>query len=328
MVSTAMTFRLIHVFLTVAMISTASIPIAEAGPLREILRRRGATEDASDSVEGSEAGDIPAAAAHAGARRITDVSYGSDPHQRLDVYLPASPSGGPAPVILMVHGGGWRLGDKAMTRVVENKVARWVPRGFVFVSINYRLLPQADVLQQADDVARAVAYVQQHAAMWMADGGRVILMGHSAGAHLVALLTSAPGLGANAGVKPWLGSVLLDSAALDVPTIMQHKHYRLYDQAFGKNPAFWNACSPRQQLARGAEPMLAICSSQRADSQAQSHAFAQHAAELGARVTVHEEDLTHREINERLGLPGAYTHAVEAFMASLDPGVASRLTER
>ena len=63
----------------------------------------------------------------AGVQRIADVPYGPDPAQRLDVYVPARATAGAsaprAPVIFMVHGGGWRVGDKAMGRVVQEGVS-------------------------------------------------------------------------------------------------------------------------------------------------------------------------------------------------------------
>ena len=63
----------------------------------------------------------------AGVRLLRDVAYGSDREQRMDVYLPppAKLQAESAPVILMVHGGAWRVGDKAHRPVIENKVARW-----------------------------------------------------------------------------------------------------------------------------------------------------------------------------------------------------------
>jgi acetyl esterase/lipase len=91
---------------------------------------------------------------------LRDLAYGGDLHQRLDVYRPKLASEAPAPVLFMVHGGAWHLGDKATPEVVANKVAHWVSRGFVLVSVNYRMLPEADPLQQADDVARALAFAQ------------------------------------------------------------------------------------------------------------------------------------------------------------------------
>ncbi len=150
-------------------------------------------------------------------------------------------------------------------------------------------------------------------------------MGHSAGAHLIALLAARPELLAEAGARPPLGYVLLDSGALDVPAIMNARHLRLYDRAFGKNPADWLAASPMQQLQARMPPVLAVCSSRRATSCPQAHQFVDHAVALGGQATVLEEDLSHGEINANLGEDSAYTDAVEAFMAHLDPVIAVRL---
>jgi arylformamidase len=98
-----------------------------------------------------------------GIRVIRDVAYGGDSRQRFDVYVPAQAKN--APVIFMVHGGAWRTGDKAAKSVVENKVSRWVPMGFIFISANYRLLPETDPLEQARDVARAIAAAQDKAVL-------------------------------------------------------------------------------------------------------------------------------------------------------------------
>jgi acetyl esterase/lipase len=225
----------------------------------------------------------------------------------------------------MVHGGGWKRGDKELDPVVTQKITRWVPNGIVFVSIDYRMLPEADPRVQAQDVARALAYVQQHASTWGGDGHRVVLMGHSAGAHLIALLEASPTWTAQAGAGDWLGTVLLDSGALDVPALMQGRHFPLYDEAFGSDPAFWRAVSPQQQLAPHRPPMLAVCSTQRQRSCEQSDAFVDAARRTGTRAEVLREDLSHLEINKMLGVPGAYTDAVERFLGKLDPDLARRL---
>ena len=118
----------------------------------------------------------------AGVQRIADVPYGPDPAQRMDVYVPAGTTAGAsalrAPVIFMVHGGGWRIGDKAMGRVVQEKVNRWVPKGFILISANYRMLPAAPVSAQARDVQAALVAAQQRASTRGGDSGRFILMGH------------------------------------------------------------------------------------------------------------------------------------------------------
>lgn len=251
------------------------------------------------------------------------VQYGSAAGQEMDVFLPLRKYGvaAGAPVIIMVHGGAWCIGDKASVRVTKNKTGRWLPKGFIFVSVNYRMLPDgAGVMTQAGDVAQAIAYVQRHAAEWNGDAGKIILVGHSAGAHLVSLLGADPG-----SLKPWLGTVSLDSAAMDVAAIMKKKHAAFYDDAFGRDKAAWAAASPLMQLSGRSIPWLGVCSSRRKDSCAQAHAFAAKAASLGVKAEVLEENLKHGEINEDLGAPGAYTDAVETFMRGLDPAIAARL---
>lgn len=265
----------------------------------------------------------------AGVQRIADVPYGADPLQRMDVYLPSAPSSGvdgPAPVIFMVHGGGWRTGDKAMGRVVQEKAARWVPRGFIFISVNYRLHPAVDVLQEAIDVALALDTAQKQAAQWGADPTKFILMGHSAGAHLVSFVNAHAPLLRQLGVTPWLGTVSLDSALLNAPVVMSLPHYPLYDEVLGSDPAFWLAISPYQTVSGAQPPWQFVCSTLRPDRPClQAQGMAAHVQALGGRAEVLPQDLTHGEINANLGLESSYTRAVEAFMGSLDPVVAQRL---
>ncbi|HVZ78989.1 MAG TPA: alpha/beta hydrolase, partial [Gemmatimonadaceae bacterium] len=207
---------------------------------------------------------------------------------------------------------------KAMDNIVTNKASRWVPMGIVFISINYPMLPAANPLQQAQYVARAIAYIRAHAAQWGGDSTQVVLMGHSAGAHLIALVASSPAMTASVGADPWRGVVLLDSGALDVEAIMRAPHLPLYNQAFGRDPSAWHTMSPLDVLAGRGAPMLAVCSSQRRLSCPDARRFAQKGAALGRRIEVAPEDLTHEQINETLGTPGAYTDRVEQFLRSLD----------
>lgn len=244
-----------------------------------------------------------------------DIAYGDDPAQKLDVYYRSHLQG--APVILMVHGGGWRNGDKAADSIVTNKVNYWVPRGYVFISINYRLLPNTDPVTQANDVAKALGFAQKSAAKWGGDPTRFVLMGHSAGAHLVALLASDPTIAAQQGAFPWKGTVCLDSAAFNVVEIMRLPHLPLYDDAFGADPSYWKLASPYYRLSGIPAPILAVCSSKRPESELQSLQFVIKVRSVGARAERLPEDLTHREINEDLGLPSAYTRDVNRFIESL-----------
>ncbi|NMG33529.1 alpha/beta hydrolase fold domain-containing protein [Azoarcus sp. TTM-91] len=303
-------------------------PPAEAGRLREALEARRAERAgaAADDALAGEVDERPASASAlpAGSQVLHDLAYGTASRQKLDVYLPPAASGsGPAAIVLMVHGGGWRLGDKAADRVVANKAAHWLAQGVVFVSINYRLLPQAEPLAQAEDVTRALAYVQAQAGEWHADPQRLVLMGHSAGAHLIALLSADPARAIALGARPWAGSVALDSAALDLVQLMEGRHARLYDRAFGADPATWRAASPQHHLSTQAVPMLLVCSTRRADDPcAQANRYAAAAKTLGVRTEILPQPLSHGDINGQLGLPGAYTAAVDGFLSSL-PGFRS-----
>jgi acetyl esterase/lipase len=285
---------------------------AERGGLRGALAQRMA-----------ERRQQPVSSLPAGTRVVRDVSYGADPLQRFDVYAPAEAHG--APVVFMVHGGGWERGDKAMANVVQQKVARWVPRGFIVVSTNYRMSPAADPIEQARDVARAMAAAQRQAASWGGDPSRFVLMGHSAGAEIAAYLAASPSVASDAGARPWLGTVLLDGAMLDVAATMQHPHLPLYDAPFGSDPAFWHRASPYEELRARTAPLLAVCSTQRRTSCGEADRFTAKARSFGGTASVLRENLSHMQINAELGDPGAYTAAVEGFLSRLDPGIARLL---
>jgi acetyl esterase/lipase len=246
---------------------------------------------------------------------VRDVAYGADRKQRFDVYVPKGARN--APVIVMVHGGAWRIGDKRSRGVVGNKVARWSRDGIVVISVNYRMLPGTDPVEQARDVARALAVAQQRMSAWGGDADKVVLMGHSAGAHLVALLDANPSLATGLGARAWLGAVILDSAALDIVQTMTQPHLPLYTKAFGANRDYWREASPYHHVAAGSKPMLLVCSSLRRDSCPAANRFAARATSLGVRAEVVPVAKSHAAIDAELGAPGAYTEAVDTFLRSL-----------
>ena len=122
------------------------------------------------------------------------------------------------------------------------------------------------------------------------------------------------------GARPWLGAVLLDSAALDVPELMRQRHLRLYDAAFGDDPAYWKTNSPLHQLERSGPPMLAVCSTRRALSCLQAEAFAAHARNLQRSAEVQSYNASHRDLNQTLGLNNDYTAQVDSFLNGLRGG--------
>lgn len=254
-----------------------------------------------------------------------NVAYGLGPKQKFDVYRDPkfAKTLEPLPVIVMVHGGAWCVGDKSASNIVDNKVTRWTPKGFIFVSVNNRLVPDgADPYVQATDVATALAYVQANATKWNGDPNKIILMGHSAGAHLVSLVSTSGNLKRATALKPILGTVSLDSAAMNVPEMMEMDHYPFYDDAFGTDKKFWIKTSPYHQLTTSTvQPILAVCGTGRPDSCPQAHDLITKAG----KGQVLEEDMSHGDINVLLGLESPYTIAVENFMGSLDSTVKRRL---
>ena len=241
---------------------------------------------------------------------LREIEYGRDARQKFDVYPAPEPNGA---VIFLVHGGGWEEGDKAKSSLVDHKVAYWRPLGYTLVSTNYRLEPQAEPFVQAEDIARAIAFAQGEARAWGADPGRFVLMGHSAGAHLVALLNASSDIARAAGCRPWIGSVLLDCTIYDVAAVMSDPdHAEAYD-AFGSDPVHWKRTSPLDCLAGATPPMLLVQSTEKGKA-SQARIFADKARRLGSDATVLEEDLSHRDIDALLGLPGRYTEDVAAFV--------------
>lgn len=254
-----------------------------------------------------------------GTQLQKDIAYGTHEKQKIDVYIPAKAR--QAPILLMVHGGAWITGDKTNPGVVGSKAPFWLPKGYIIVSANYRMVGDgADPLVQAQDIARALAFVQKNAASWDGDPLRVVLMGHSAGAHLVGLLSVNPVLAAAEGAQEWRGSVMLDSGAIDVVTLMSLPHAGFYDKAFGEDPAFWHKVSLTAQLSGGAVPLLMACSSTRKDKPClQAEALAARMRQNNLRAEVLPQALSHGEMNAALGKPGAYTDQVDLFIQSLIP---------
>jgi arylformamidase len=245
-----------------------------------------------------------------------DIAYGPDPSHRLDVYRPPGRTAGP--LLMLVHGGAWAIGDKSGPALLGHKLAHWLPKGYVVVSVNYRLLPAAQPLEQARDVARALGFVQARAASWGADAERLVVLGHSSGAHLVALVAADADIGVAAGLQRWSASVLIDGAVLDVVRTMSGPHLPLHDRAFGSDPAYWLLTSPMQRL-RGRPPqapMLLVHDAGRPESGEQTRRFAAAVTALGGRAEVCPMAMSHVELNVELGRDASYTGKVDAFLRS------------
>ncbi|MFN4019610.1 MAG: alpha/beta hydrolase [Erythrobacter sp.] len=235
------------------------------------------------------------------------IAYGSDPLQQLDLWVPSGAKA--APLVLFVHGGGWKRGSK------DNAGSRSLPghlmaQGYAYASINYRLVPAATVEQQAADVAAALAHLLKRADELGIDRSRVVLTGHSAGAHLVALVGTDEQYLKAAGLSfaDLDGVMPNDGAAYDVPRQMQQAGPMMkdtYEQAFGTDPARQKALSPFHHAAHPNAPAFLLLHVQREDGVAQAKALGQALQRAGTAVEIGsfpgEGPRGHAEINRRLG---------------------------
>ncbi|MBL1292885.1 MAG: esterase [Alteromonadaceae bacterium] len=256
---------------------------------------------------------------------LSDIPYGKDVDQALDVYIPADAKD--APVIFMIHGGAWSGGDKANKPEFENKIAHWVTQGFIFISTNYRTLPKIRPLEQAKDVEAALLFSQKSVREWGGSPEKFILMGHSSGAHLVSLVSSNYNTIMGNGIMPWLGTISLDISGYDiVKKVTGPNPSEFYKEKFGESPNYWKKASPFHVLTDKIPPFLAICSLRSDDACTQAENFIAKAKNLGTHVEILPVDLSHREINSELGKGSCYTNYVDDFLKKLNPSIESILT--
>ncbi len=256
---------------------------------------------------------LPAVRAQEAQRNIP---YTRPAHQRqvLDVFAPAGAKD--LPVVFWIHGGGWVTGDKTD---VQRKPQFFTDKGFVFVSTNYRLLPAVDMATIVRDVANALRWVHDHAAEHGGDPSRILVMGHSAGAQLAALLCTddrylkAEGLSL-AIIK---GCVPVDGDTYDVPAIIETAETRWrvhglppakfgHREKFGNDPAKHRDFSAVTHVARdkGIPPFLILHVADHPDTSAQAQRLGQVLKDAGVPVTVFgARETTHGKINANLGVP-------------------------
>ncbi len=269
---------------------------------------------------------IPAAYAQ---RVTTNVPYATA-HERqvLDVHAPAGATN--LPVVFWIHGGGWQSGDKSM---VALKPKAFTDAGFVFVSINHRLLPHVDMGTINRDVAAALGWVHRHIATHGGDPARLLVMGHSSGGQLAALVCiddryiKAEGLSLTA-IK---GCVPVDADTFDVPAIIEMAETRSrvhhlplptygHRQKFGDDPAKHRDFSAVTHVARdkGIPPFLILHIAGHPDTGAQARRLAAvlDAAGVPAKVVAGRET-THASINDKLGEPDdPVTNELFAFVSA------------
>jgi arylformamidase len=245
-----------------------------------------------------------------------DVAYAEPKNERqtLDIYAPSEGKG--HPVVFWIHGGGWQTGDKTS---IQLKPQAFVDKGFVFVSTNYRLLPNVDMGTIIRDIAKSIHWVHDHIASRGGDPQRLLVMGHSAGAQLAALVCiddrylKAEGLSL-AIIK---GCVPVDGDTYDVPAIIETAETRRrvhgqppvkngHREKFGNDPEKHRDFSAVTHVAKnkGIPPFLILHVAEHPDTSAQAQRLGSVLKEAGIPVTVFgARETTHNKINADLGLP-------------------------
>ena len=258
-----------------------------------------------------------AVTAEARARDVKrDVPYADPAHKRqvLDVYSPAGAKH--LPVVFWIHGGGWQTGDK---KDVQLKPRAFNDKGLVFVSTNYRLLPDVDMGTIVRDVAKAVGWAHGHIAEYGGDPKRLLIMGHSAGAQLAALICTddrylkAEGL----SLAITKGCVPVDGDTYDVPAIIETAETRRrvhglpqakfgHREKFGNDPAKHRDFSAVTHVAKdkGIPPFLILHVADHPDTSAQAQRLGNVLKKEGIPVTVFgAKETNHNKLNANLGLP-------------------------
>ena len=262
-----------------------------------------------------------------------DVLYksisGVDPNLlSLDVYY--NPSGRKLPVLVMIHGGGWSIGDKANKNVHTPKAKYFVEHGFVFVSVNYRLSPAVMHPAHVRDVAASLRWVKENIRKYGGDKKKIFVMGHSAGAHLAALVSVDPKyLKAEKSTLNLIkGTILLDGAGYNLPERMPTLNPesllgKMYFLAFGYDEDVWKDASPTLQIKkkRKIAPFLIFYTGNKNRGEI-NYELADTLEQKGYSAVVHwADDKDHEEMNKHIGCPRDWaTLELMAFLADVLAG--------
>lgn len=262
---------------------------------------------------------------------------GADPIlTSLDLFAPKEGDG--HPIVVMIHGGGWKGGDKRMGASSATKAKFFVARGYVFASINYRLSPEVKHPSHVEDVAAAIAWIHDHAKDHGGDPDLLFVMGHSAGAHLAALVaTDERRLAVHQ--KPLSivkGVILLDGAGYDITRSGEWSARigggtlkEMYADAFGTEEAGWRDASPVFHLGpdKNIAPSLVFFTGREEGPRAKViQDFATAWAETGAPSEAIATEQDHAAINREFGTDN--DPVTERSIVFLDAIVAKRKASR
>ncbi len=247
----------------------------------------------------------------------------------LDVYIPDGGGSG-LPVMIFVHGGSWCSGAKENT-VYKDEL--FPGEGYVFVSVHYRLSPTLPDLEAPNrvmfpdhphDVAEALRYVYDNIHLAGGDNQQIYLLGHSAGAHLVALVATDPSYLTSFGLPADVikGVCALDTASLDIPARMVELPSDVLYNALGTPEengltGCWAAASPVLHADPADPPFFLVTQEGKDDRIGQNETLVAALARDPARVLI-TVPRSHSEINQDLGDPDDPSYITEAVLGFFD----------
>lgn len=176
-----------------------------------------------------------------------DVAYGDDPLQKIDIYSPPKARG--LPIVVFVHGGGFVGGDK---NDYNNVPTYFSQHGMVAVNADYRLAPKATWPAGSQDVGAIVAFLKRNGARYGGDPRRIVLIGHSAGANLVASYVLDPSLHPKSGPGV-VAAVLVSLPASRVASLSQRDH--LY---YGDDVSLYARRVPATHVDQSKLPLMLV----------------------------------------------------------------------
>jgi len=193
------------------------------------------------------------------ARKGMVYAHRGDTSLALDLYLPA-PGAQPAPLVVLVHGGGWRSGDRSELAPLA---ARLAARGYAAASVSYRLSGQARYPAAIDDVRQAVGWLQANAVGFGIDPARVAIAGGSAGGQIAALVGMTDRGAIRAVVNIDGLSDFTSGEALrheDDPAKNPSAAGAWFGGRYAERRELWHAASPIAHVDKASPPVLFIVS--------------------------------------------------------------------
>jgi len=187
-------------------------------------------------------------------RRNIDYYQGGDRDpvkHKLDIYAPKGTNN--APVFVFVHGGAWVQGDKDFWGIYSAIGKFMASRGIVSAVISYRLSPRVKHPAHAEDVARAISWTHANISKHGGDPNKIFLCGHSAGGHLVSLVTCDESYLKKENIDPrCILAVISISGVYEIPKY-------ILGSVFGTESKVKEQASPIHHVRKGLPPFLILC---------------------------------------------------------------------